>query len=299
MINRFTRHIKEGFINSFRNLAMTISSISAVTITLILVGAFFIISVNITSISDSIKSSLNILVKIDREVNNDDILVLREKIENIEYVKTVDYSSKHDELEKQINLYPQQADYYRRHEGESNPLFDVFIIEVDDADYLAAVNEQVANLKGIHSAEQGGDGVESLVVALNSLQKTGWIIVVILSLLAMYLISNTIKSTIYSQRDEIAIMRNVGASNNFIRAPYLVGGIIIGALGSVIPIIIMSLGYNYLYVSTGGILMSKMFTLQPVFPFVVYLGLLLLSIGVIVGFVGSFLSVSRYLRWKR
>ncbi len=299
MINRFFRHIKEGFTNTFRNLAMTISSITAVTITLILVGVFFIISANISSISDSIKSNLNILVKIDREVNSDDILVLREKIENIEYVKSVEYSSKHEELEKQINLYPQQADYYRRHEGENNPLFDVFIIEVDNADYLAAVNDQVANLKGIHSAEQGGEGVESLVVALNSVQKTGWIIVIVLSFLAMYLISNTIKSTIYAQRDEIGIMRNVGASNNFIRAPYLVGGIIIGAFGSVIPILIMYFGYKYLYDVTGGILMSKMFTLQPVYPFVFVLSALLLSIGVIVGLIGSFVSVSRYLRWKR
>ena len=238
-------------------------------------------------------------MKIDRDVNDDDIVILREKIENIEYIKTVEYSSKHEELEKQINLYPQQADYYRRHEGENNPLYDVFIIEVDDADYLSAVKEQVSSLKGIHSAEQGGDGVESLVLTLNSVQKTGWVVVVVLSFLAMYLISNTIKSTIYAQRDEIGIMRNVGASNGFIRAPYLVGGIIIGALGALIPIILMVFGYDYLYKVTGGILMTKMFVLQPVYPFVIYLSGLLLAIGVVVGFLGSFVSVTRYLRWKR
>lgn len=299
MITRFFRHVKEGFINVFRNLAMSISSITAVTITLLLVGVFFIISTNISSISGSIKSSLIILVKIDREVNDDDIVILQEKIENIEYVQTVTYSTKHEELDKQINLYPQQADYYRRHEGENNPLNDVFVIEVNDADYLTSVKEQVASLKGIEGAEQGGEGVESLVQTLNSVQKSGWIIVFVLSLLAMYLISNTIKSTIYAQRDEIGIMRNVGASNGFIRAPYLVGGVIIGALGSLIPIIVMSLGYSYLYRTTGGIFVSKIFVLQPVNPFVFYLSLLLLSLGVVVGLVGSFVSVTRYLRWKR
>lgn len=299
MINRFFRHIKEGFINVFRNLAMSISSITAVSITLLLIGAFFIITTNITSISQSIKSSLTILVKIEREVSEDDTIILKEKIENIDNVKHVEYSSRHEELEKQINLYPQQADYYRRHEGKDNPLYDVFIVEVNNADYLSAINEQIANLKGIYSAEQGGEGVETLIIALNKVQSVGWSIVAVLTLLALYLISNTIKTTIYSHRDEIVIMRTVGASNGFIRAPYLVGGIIIGASGAILPIILMTLGYNYLFEKTGGILMSKLFTLAPVYPFVLYLSILLLSIGTLVGFLGSFVSVSRYLRWKR
>lgn len=298
-MNRIFRHIKEGFINVFRNLAMSISSITAVTITLILVAVFVIISANITSISDSIKSNLNILVKIDREVTDDDIVVLQEKVSSIPNVVNVIFSSKHEELEKQINLYPQQADYYRRHEGEGNPLFDVFVVEVNDATNLSAINEEISNLNGIHSAEQGGAGVDTLVSTLNSVQSTGWIIVVFLTLLAMYLISNTIKTSIYSQREEIGIMRNVGASNGFIRAPYLVGGVIIGAIGSIIPMVLAYIGYSQMYKATGGVLLSKMFVLQPVNPFVTQLCLLLLAIGVGVGFVGSFVSVTRFLRWKR
>lgn len=299
MIRKFFRHIREGFRNVFRNFAMSVSSISAVTITLILVGAFFIITTNVASISTSIKGSLTILVKIDRDTSENDITILKEKIENISEVKSVTYSSKHEELQKQIDLYPQQADYYRRHEGKDNPLYDVFIVEVDDATYLSAVNEQVANLKGIYSAEQGGDGVDKLVTYLNSMQSIGWILVGVLTFLAVYLIANTIKVTIYSRREEIGIMRTVGASNGFIRAPYLVGGIIIGGIGSIIPIILMGFGYNYLYNETGGILMSKIFVLQPVFPFVYQLSGILLALGVSVGFVGSFFSVTRYLRWKR
>lgn len=299
MISRFFRHIKEGFNNVFRNFAMSVSSASAVTITLILVGAFFVITTNISSISTSIKSNLTILVKIDREASEDDKTILKEKIENINEVKLVSFSSKHEELEKQIELYPQQADYYRRHEGKDNPLFDVFIVEVDDAAALSQINEQISNLKGIFSAEQGGEGVDQLVGYLNNFQQIGWILVAVLTFLAVYLIANTIKVTIYSRREEISIMRTVGASNGFIRAPYLVGGIIIGTLGSVIPILLMIFGYSYLYEQTGGILMSKIFVLQPVYPFILYLAGLLLGLGVVVGFIGSFISVTRYLRWKR
>lgn len=299
MISRFFRHIKEGFKNVFRNFAMSVSSASAVTITLILVGAFFIITANIASISTSIKSNLTILVKIDRETSEDDTIILKEKIENVNEVKQVTFSSKHDELQKQIDLYPQQADYYRRHEGKDNPLYDVFIVEVKDATYLSQINEQISNLKGIYSAEQGGDGVDALVRYLNSFQKIGWGLVAVLTFLAVYLIANTIKVTIYSRREEIGIMRIVGASNGFIRAPYLVGGIIIGGIGAIIPVLLMGFGYNYLYQQTGGVLMSKIFVLQPVFPFIYYLSGLLLGIGIVVGFIGSFLSVTRYLRWKR
>lgn len=299
IIRRFFRHIKEGAINVFRNFAMSMSSIIAVTITLLLVGSFMIITANIESISTSIKSSLTILVKIDREIVDEDIVLLERKISNIDDVKSVSYSSKHEELQKQIDMYPQQAEYYRRHEGKDNPLYDVFIVEVNDANSLNMINEQISNLKGIHSAEQGGDGVDKLVQYLNNVQSVSWGLVIVLTLLAIYLISNTIKITIYSRIDEIGIMRTVGASNSFIRTPYLVGGIIIGIIGAIVPILVMSFGYKYLYEMTGGIMMSKIFVLKPVFPFIYDLSLVLLALGVGVGFVGSFFSVTRYLRWKR
>ncbi|NLC33676.1 MAG: ABC transporter permease [Erysipelothrix sp.] len=299
MFNRISRHLKESFVNVYRNLAMTISSMTAVTITLILIGVFIIISTNITSISDSIKSSLSILVKIDHGTNEEDIVILQEKIASVQNVTNITYSSRHEELEKQINLYPQQADYYRRHRGENNRLYDVFLVEVNDATNLGMINEEISSLKGVKSAEQGGAGVETLVKTLNTTQQTGWIIVVILSLLALYLISNTIKTSIYAQREEISIMRNVGASNSFIRIPFVIGGMLIGALGSIIPIGIMVYGYTKLYSNTGGVLLSKMFVLQPIHPFMLQLSLLLLFIGMAVGFLGSFISVTRYLRWKR
>ncbi|MPN58649.1 Cell division protein FtsX [bioreactor metagenome] len=94
-------------------------------------------------------------------------------------------------------------------------------------------------------------------------------------------------------------MRSVGAKNGFIRAPFVVEGIIIGALGSIIPIFATIFGYIYLYAQLGGKLISNIFVLISPHPFVLYISIMLLVVGMLVGLIGSFLSVTKYLRWKR
>ncbi|MBQ5805371.1 MAG: hypothetical protein IIW22_06325 [Erysipelotrichaceae bacterium] len=116
--------------------------------------------------------------------------------------------------------------------------------------------------------------------------------------LAIYLIYNTIKITIATRKDEIWIMRNVGARNGYIRAPFLVEGIIIGIFGSILPIGVIVYAYYWLYQATGGVL-AGVITLIPVYPFILYLGGALLVIGILVGFIGSYISVCKYLRLTR
>ena len=125
------------------------------------------------------------------------------------------------------------------------------------------------------------------------------ILVVSLSALAIFLISNTIKLTIQARVKEIAIMRQVGATNGYIRAPFVIEGMIIGALGALIPIFVTIFGYIWIYQETGGFFLTRMFSLMPPHPTVLYIALILLGIGVFVGLIGSFMSVTKYLRWKR
>ena len=124
------------------------------------------------------------------------------------------------------------------------------------------------------------------------------ILVIALCFLAVYLIFNTIKITIDSRQDEIFIMRNVGAFNGYIRAPFLVEGIIIAVLGAIIPVLVLCAGYYYLYDYTGGILLAVIRLIEPI-PFLLYLALALLGVGVLVGFIGSYISVSKNLRLRR
>ena len=125
------------------------------------------------------------------------------------------------------------------------------------------------------------------------------IFVILLFLLTGYLISNTIKTTIYARSEEIAIMRNVGASNHFIKVPFMMEGVLIGLVGAIIPCILTVVGYAWFYDLNAGSLFTDLFSLQPVWPFTLFICLGLLAAAVVIGMLGSFLSTTRYLRWKR
>lgn len=300
MINRFIRHVKEGVSGVARHAAMSISSASAVTLTLLLVSIFLILTVNLQQITSNVEGSLLIHVKIDNTVvQQTDIDQLKSKISAIDGVTKVTYSSREAELQKQILAYPEQAEIYKMYEGDRNPLRNAFYVETSSGDLIQVVSNEIKNIPGIEKVNYGGEGTALLISALNSIQSGGLILVGFLSILAIFLISNTIKVTIYARKDEITIMRTVGASNGFIRAPFLIEGVIIGLLGATIPIVLSMVGYYYLYDILGGHLFSEMFKLTPVMPFILFLALILAGVGILVGFTGSFISVTKYLRWKR
>ena len=160
------------------------------------------------------------------------------------------------------------------------------------------IKNKITKINGIDSVEDGGTNTYRLINILHEARYVGLVFVVSLVLLAVYLIYNTIKVTIATRQDEIIIMRNVGAKNGYIRAPFLVEGIIIGILGSIIPIVLVVLGYMRIFEFTGGVLGGVM-TLVPVYPLVLYLGLIIVAIGIFVGFTGSYISVCKYLRLTR
>ena len=172
------------------------------------------------------------------------------------------------------------------------------MVSLVDGEDMENVKTQIEAINGIDSVHDGGSNTYVLIDLLSKVRIFGGALVLALSLLAIYLIYNTISITIRARDTEIWIMKNVGAKNGYIRAPFLVEGIIIGIMGSLIPIGAMIGSYSYLYERTNGNLLG-VFTLVSPYPFLLYLCLILLGIGIIVGFIGSYLSVSRLLRSKR
>ena len=160
------------------------------------------------------------------------------------------------------------------------------------------IKNTVAGMSGISSVQDGGSNTYVLINILHTTRYAGGIIILALIALAVYLIYNTIKITIATRKDEIWIMRNVGAKNGYIRAPFLVEGIIIGIFGSLLPIAVIVYGYHRLYEMTGGVL-AGVIQLIPTMPFIVYVALILLAIGIFVGFMGSYISVCKFLRLTR
>ena len=298
VIRRFFRHIKEGFIGVKRHFAMAISSASAVTITLTMVGVFGILAVNMAYLSQEIEQSISLVAMIDYDVEDlSQVATMRKSIEAMSDVDKVDYRTKEQEFDFYCEQYPDMVEFSELYRDD-NPFHDTFVVTIKENGDLANVKNNIAKMNGIDSVEDGGSNTYTLINVLRSTRLAGGVLVIALVVLAVYLIYNTIKITIATRKDEIIIMRNVGAKNGYIRAPFLVEGIIIGILGSIIPISLVIYGYIKLFNMTNGVLAGVM-SLVPIYPFTLYLGLALLALGIIVGFVGSYISVCKYLRLTR
>lgn len=298
-MNRIIRPFKEGVIGLVRHLAMSFSSIMAVMITLTIVSLFVMLTVNIQEITQSIEAKIQIHVQIENDVDMPGISELERSIRGMVGVVDVLYSDKDQELNQFIDAYGEEGKIFEMYRGERNPLRNAFIIEVEDANNIAAISDRVERLDGIESVNYGGVNAIKLIDILNSIRDSGFILVGFLGFLALFLIANTIKMSIHSRMHEISIMRTIGATNGFIRAPFVIEGVLIGFIGAIVPIVISIFGYQYLYNALGGVLLSNIFVLRPVFPFVYYLSYLLVLLGISVGLFGSYLSVTRYLRVYR
>jgi len=172
-------------------------------------------------------------------------------------------------------------------------------VKAASGEYIQSVAEAIDQIDGIYEVNYGGETTVSLVNSLSKIRYFGAIVAAALSLLAIFLIQNTIKLTIYARQDEITIMRNVGATNRFIRSPFVIEGALIGAMGSIIPIAASWYGYQALIDVTGGYLFSKIFTLLPVNPWLYYLCGALLIIGIFSRSHRFLFSVTKYLRLRR
>ena len=293
-------HIKTAFNSLVRHFALTFSSATAVTVTLTLLMTFLVVAGNVSNFTYNVEDSLKIHSTIEATLTEEQINDLQKEIKRMNFVESVTFSSKDEELESYLNDLDDSArKLYEVYRGEGNPLLHAFIVEVKHGDYLSTVNNQILNMEGIHDSAFGGDSAVTMVKAMDGIRITGGVFVLALSVLAVFLISNTIKSAIHARKDEIAIMRNVGATNGFIKFPFMIEGMFIGVLGSIIPIIISYFGYSYIYDALNGEFLVSMFKLQEVMPFILYVCGILLVTGMVVGIAGSFFAVNKYLRWKR
>lgn len=291
-------HLADAWRNLIRHISLTVSSVIAVTVTLLIVGVLVVIAGNISDFTDNIESDFQIQATISPGFSEDkEIAELQAQIEQLDHVESCTFSSKEDELQE---LIAENGEMFRYYEGEDrNPLYDVFRIELDDNRQIDAVSEALNQMDGIVEATYGGDEITVMVSVFEALRSGGAVFVVFLAILALLLIQNTIRMTIQARNTEIAIMRSVGASNWYIRGPFILEGMYIGILGSIIPIALISCGYYALYQAFDGVLLSSMFVMKPMWPFIFGVCLILLLGGILVGMAGSFLAVGKYLRWKR
>ena len=293
-IRIFNRSIRDAFKSVGRNFSLSMASILCNTITLIIVAVAIIIAANIETSTRSIESEMNILVYLKYEATEEDAQNLLTEIKNIKSVKEVKHISK-EEHKVQMSEYSDSFKTILNYLDE-NPLLDSYIVYVEDVKDFSETSEQIKQLPNVETVKDGEGVVEQVVSAFDIVEKITIGMVVALVLVTAFLISNTIKLTIYSRKSEIEIMRLVGASNITIKLPFIFEGFIIGLLGSIIPICITIYGYTILYSAMNGQIFSSMLYMIKPFNFTFYVSGILALIGIIVGMFGSASAVKRYLK---
>ncbi|MCA0971292.1 permease-like cell division protein FtsX [Halobacillus litoralis] len=294
-IKTFGRHGKEGFKNLTRNSWMSVASISAVTVTLLLVGVFATILLNLNFIGAQIEEDVEVRVFIDLTASEQEQEQLRQEIEDISQISSVEFQSKEEGLNELINSLGNEGEVFESLR-EENPLNDVFIVQTEEPEDTIEVAETIQGLQTVEKVEYAKETVERLFNVMDIARNVGLAIIAGLLFTAMFLIANTIRITIVARKREIEIMKMVGATNWFIRWPFLIEGVLIGILGAVIPIALVVLGYNFLFTEIQTRFPTLFIDLLPVYPFVLEVSGILLLMGITIGLWGSFTSIRKYLK---
>ncbi len=308
MIRNFFRHLWESIKSLKRNVWMTIASVSSVTITLTLVGVFAAVLLNVERIATGIENNIQINVYLDVDstdssetttneagetVANDSYHQVYDQISKVSGVESVTYSSKDEQLEKLQQTY---GDDWSLFDGDSNPLQDVYIVEADSPSDVKKVAKKIADIEGVESVDYGGSNSDQLFNIAKFIRTWGFAGTILLVVVAIFLISNTIRMTIMSRQRDIEIMRLVGAKNSYIRGPFFFEGAWVGLLGAIVPSIIIYFAYKTVYSSVNPQFEVQGLSLYPIDTFLPLVIGGMFLVGIIIGALGSVISMRRYLK---
>jgi len=295
-IRTLGRHVREGVKNLGRNGWMTFASISAVAITLLILGVFLILALNVNHFAKTVEKQVEIRVFLDVLATKENIKQVEQNIRAIPKVESVTFISK-DEGLKQFKESLGEKAYLFDGLEQDNPLPDSFVVKTKLPQETAAVAKQIKQMKHVNNVDYGEGTVEKLFAWTGTIRNVGIAFIAGLGFTAMFLIANTIKLTIVARRREIEIMKLVGATNWFIRWPFFVEGLLMGVIGAIIPIVMLGISYHYLLDTINSSLPTKqLFRLLPLFPLANQVALILIMIGAFIGIWGSLVSVRRFLR---
>lgn len=292
----FGRSIRDAFRSVFRNFSLSLASISCITITLIIVAIALLASLNVDNFTKLIKEDVTIVVFVEREVEDKQINTIRAKLDQIDNIASIEYKSK-KELREEMQASSTILDATMKDwDEEENPLKDTFQIKVVDIEEIGTTASTIEKIDGIDSVNYGETMVNRFLSAFKVIEKATVVAVILLVIVTVFLIVNTIKLTIFSRKREISIMRLVGAGNFSIKMPFVVEGMVLGLIGSIIPILIVIYGYYAFYQHFDGQLFSPLIRLILPEPFIYWVSLVVLVIGIVVGMIGSYQAVRKYLK---
>ncbi len=291
-LNTAAYYIREGLTNVKRNRAMTVASITSVTAALLILGLFLIIILNVDSIANQVESQLELKAFINDNYDATKVAKVGEEIKAISGVKSITFESKKDAL----NSFKKQLgdkSYLVNGLENDNPMPQSFIVKVTDANMMKQVSEEIKKIDGVTQVSYGQDVVDKLLGIIKIIRIVGLFVILILFIISVVIISNTIKLGVFARRREINIMKYIGATDWFIRWPFLVEGIVLGLVGSVLAIAILGFIYGY----ASDLVNNKLiiFTLLSAGVVIKQSLVYFLAMGSLIGAIGSGISIKRFL----
>ncbi len=290
------RNIRDAFKSVFRNFSLSLASISCITITLIVVSIAIILTSNVNNFADLVKKDVTIVTFLDQGITEEKIKEVEQNIKKIDGVESYEFQDKMDISKDMMESSDTFKSIMENWTEDDTPIQDTFLVKVVDIEKIGDIAKEIEKIENVESVKYGEGMVEQLVAAFNVVKNISIAIVIALILVTAFLISNTIKITIFSRKREIEIMRLVGASNINIKIPFIFEGLFLGLFGSIIPIIITTYGYIGLYNHFDGRLFSSFIKLVKPEPFIYMISAVLVAIGILVGMFGSLRAVKKHLK---
>lgn len=274
-----------------RNSWMTLASIGTVAVSLMVLGVFLLVAVNINAVAARVESQIELTAYLG-EMSAERRDQLEAQIKSVPGVTGIRFVSKSEAWQRLLEWYGNDRGFLAGWE-EDNPLRESFEISASSSRSVPEIAESVSKLRGVEEVLYGREIVDKLLAITRAIRTVGIALMTGLALAAMFIIANTIRITVFARRREIGIMRFIGATNWFIRWPFVIEGLVLGVIGALLSASILAWGY---YLAVRALFQAMPFwPLVAPWPLLQQLALLLLGIGALIGICGSGVSLRRYL----
>lgn len=296
LIRIFSKSVRDSLKSIFRNFSLSMASISCTIITLVLVALAMLATENVTNMTEKIEKDLTVIVFVDSKATQNEIDNVKNNLNSIDNIDTITYRSKNEIKESMSSENDAFKNIMSTWSEDENPLQSTYVLKIKDIKKIKETVTTIQNIDKVTLVKYGETMVDRMVSVFDIVKKCCLIIVVALIIVTVFLITNTIKITIFSRKNEINIMRLVGTSNIVIKLPYIFEGLFLGIFGSLIPILLTIFGYTYFYETMGGVVLSNLVELTKPGLIIFKTSLVLLVIGGSVGMFASAKAVRKYLK---
>lgn len=287
-------YIKEGVKGVFRYKAMSLAAVISIVVALFMLGSIILFGLNVNSVIKNMESSMEIVVFLKDDMPDQDVKALGDELKNMPGVSEIKYLSKADAFEIWKQQFGDQKDYLEGYTPDNNPLPRSYDIRLKAPSYATGIINALRQKNGIDKIRYNSEVADTLTRLISGARWIGAIIVGMLLIISVVIVINTIRLAVFARRHEISIMKYIGATDWFIRWPFIVEGAVIGLIGSIISLGGLKAFYSFIISKLSNILVMIKFV--PPDKAMSFMWAFIIATGLIAGIIGSALSIRRYLK---